>query len=120
IAGYYHSAVSGNKGAGIFTGTIQQYCDCVCDDPKLTACQDKCVDTKTDPENCGSCNFHVSPYGILCALSPPLVLVSRISDLVDCLCPLALPPALLHQLHQTITAVSYPPNATIPSRNRIH
>lgn len=59
-ARFYHSAVSGSMGAGVFTDTIEQYCDCVCDDPDLTACQDKCVDTKTDPENCGSCNFNVS------------------------------------------------------------
>ncbi|WYZ43924.1 hypothetical protein EsH8_VII_000360 [Colletotrichum jinshuiense] len=57
-ARFYHSAVSGSMGAGVFTDTIEQYCDCVCDDPDLTACQDKCVDTKTDPENCGSCNFN--------------------------------------------------------------
>nr|XP_036575554.1 uncharacterized protein CTRU02_14473 [Colletotrichum truncatum]KAF6782143.1 hypothetical protein CTRU02_14473 [Colletotrichum truncatum] len=57
-AGIYHSAVSSNYGAGVFTDTINQYCDCVCNDSKLTTCQDKCVDTKTDPQHCGSCNFN--------------------------------------------------------------
>ncbi|KAL0934956.1 uncharacterized protein CTRU02_209547 [Colletotrichum truncatum] len=59
-AGIYHSAVSSNYGAGVFTDTINQYCDCVCNDSKLTTCQDKCVDTKTDPQHCGSCNFNAA------------------------------------------------------------
>jgi len=60
IARFYHSKVSGPSGAEVYTRAQQQYCDCVCDDTALTACADKCVDTKTDPDNCGICGFTVS------------------------------------------------------------
>lgn len=60
LAKFYHSTVSGKKGAETFTKMTQKFCDCTCDDPNLTTCQDQCVDTRTDPKNCGSCNFNVS------------------------------------------------------------
>ncbi|KAH8901662.1 hypothetical protein GQ53DRAFT_790105 [Thozetella sp. PMI_491] len=58
IANFYYSKVSGDYAAGHYTETIQEYCDCKCNDDSLTACGDKCVDTKTDPDNCGSCDIH--------------------------------------------------------------
>ncbi|KAK3367696.1 putative salivary secreted peptide [Podospora didyma] len=58
LAEYYHSKVSGPSGAAVFTKSMQDFCDCKCDDTTLTACGDKCVNTKTDAENCGQCNFH--------------------------------------------------------------
>ncbi|TID00345.1 hypothetical protein CH35J_006417 [Colletotrichum higginsianum] len=58
LAKFYHSTVSGKKGAETFTKMTQKFCDCTCDDPNLTTCQDQCVDTRTDPKNCGSCNFN--------------------------------------------------------------
>ncbi|KAM7213327.1 phospholipase A2 [Rhypophila decipiens] len=41
-----------------FATATEEFCDCKCDDASLTACDDKCVDTKTDPLNCGSCFFN--------------------------------------------------------------
>lgn len=61
LARFYHSKVSGPAGAAIYTGAMQRYCDCVCEDRMLTACGDRCVDTKSDAENCGACNFVVCP-----------------------------------------------------------
>ena len=61
LAHFYHSKVSGPSGAAVYTGAIQVYCDCVCDDTTLTACGDQCVNTKTDADNCGACNFVVCP-----------------------------------------------------------
>ncbi|KAL2256974.1 hypothetical protein VTK26DRAFT_829 [Humicola hyalothermophila] len=57
LARFYHTQVSGPAGAEVYTGAVQQYCDCVCQDRTLTACGDQCVDTATDPDNCGACNF---------------------------------------------------------------
>ncbi|KXX74699.1 hypothetical protein MMYC01_207957, partial [Madurella mycetomatis] len=48
LARFYHSKVSGPAGAEVYTGAVQRYCECVCDDTSLTACGDQCVDTKTD------------------------------------------------------------------------
>ncbi|KAM7190055.1 phospholipase A2 [Naviculisporaceae sp. PSN 640] len=41
-----------------FAQATKDHCECKCDDPSLTACDDKCVDTKSDPLNCGSCFFN--------------------------------------------------------------
>ncbi|KAK3690523.1 putative salivary secreted peptide [Podospora appendiculata] len=57
LAHFYHGKVSGPSGAAVYTAAIQTFCDCACDDPALTACQDQCVDTKTSPDNCGKCNI---------------------------------------------------------------
>ncbi|KAF3935105.1 hypothetical protein ABW19_dt0200258 [Dactylella cylindrospora] len=40
-----------------FVKSSETYCDCKCNDPKLTACQEKCVDVLNDPDNCGQCYF---------------------------------------------------------------
>lgn len=56
----YGNAVTGSIGMGAFASATKESCDCKCSDPNLKACGDKCVDTKTDPNNCGDCNFFVS------------------------------------------------------------
>ncbi|KAK3313967.1 putative salivary secreted peptide [Apodospora peruviana] len=58
LAEFYHSKVSGPSGSQVYTKAVGEYCDCECDDKTLKTCGDKCVNTKTDPENCGACNFH--------------------------------------------------------------
>lgn len=58
-ARYYLDWVSGATGAGIYTGAIEEYCECECVDPALTACQDRCVDVTNDADNCGDCGFTV-------------------------------------------------------------
>ncbi|XWX00327.1 hypothetical protein V2A60_008347 [Cordyceps javanica] len=45
-------------GKDAFAAATKELCDCKCDDKTKTACGDKCVDTSSDPENCGSCYFH--------------------------------------------------------------
>ncbi len=57
-ASYYLAVQFFGKGA--FAAATKELCDCKCEDKTKTACGDKCVDTSTDPENCGSCYFHVS------------------------------------------------------------
>ena len=49
-------------GDDAYAEATKELCDCKCDDASLTACGDKCVDTKTDVDNCGSCYFHVSSH----------------------------------------------------------
>ncbi|KAK0742334.1 hypothetical protein B0T21DRAFT_346146 [Apiosordaria backusii] len=34
---------------------VDQHCTCKCDKPDLSLCNDRCVDYRTDPKNCGSC-----------------------------------------------------------------
>jgi hypothetical protein len=57
IAAIYYLAISW-KGGDAFQAATKKHCECKCDDPKLTACDDKCIDTQNDPENCGQCFFH--------------------------------------------------------------
>lgn len=45
-------------GDDAFDKATKEFCDCKCNDPSLTACDDKCVDTSSDPLNCGSCFFN--------------------------------------------------------------
>lgn len=62
------------------TGTVPQNVTCP---DGLSLCKGKCVDLKTDPNNCGACGFSV-PYGMVCrdgefaslsatATTPPLL-----------------------------------------------
>ncbi|KAF7505531.1 hypothetical protein GJ744_000693 [Endocarpon pusillum] len=44
-------------GEGAFTDSTQARCDCKCTDPALTNCNGKCVNLKTDADNCGQCFF---------------------------------------------------------------
>lgn len=62
-------------GKKAFAAATKELCDCKCDDKTKTACADKCVDTSTDPENCGSCYFHVS-FSSFHSTSPPSTLCS--------------------------------------------
>jgi hypothetical protein len=57
IALFYYGAISAGGGSA-FQAATKKHCDCKCDDPKLTACDDKCVDTNNDKDNCGQCFFH--------------------------------------------------------------
>ncbi|OAR00545.1 hypothetical protein LLEC1_00496 [Akanthomyces lecanii] len=55
-ASYYLAVQFFGKKA--FAEATKELCECKCADKTKTACGDKCVDTSTDPDNCGSCNFH--------------------------------------------------------------
>ena len=59
IALFYYGAISVGGGSA-FRAATEKHCECKCDDPALTACDDKCINTQNDPENCGKCFFHVS------------------------------------------------------------
>lgn len=62
-ARFYLDKVSGPEGKEVYTGTIEEFCECECIDPELVACADQCVDAKSDPDNCGACGF------VVCLLS---------------------------------------------------
>ncbi|KAJ4148571.1 hypothetical protein LMH87_003035 [Akanthomyces muscarius] len=55
-ASYYLAVQFFGKTA--FSDATKELCECKCEDNTKTACGDKCVDTSTDPDNCGSCYFH--------------------------------------------------------------
>ena len=59
LAEFYLSKVSGPSGSEVYSQSVADFCECECNDKTLTKCGDKCANFKTDPENCGSCNFHV-------------------------------------------------------------
>lgn len=60
LAEFYLSKVSGPSGSEVYTQSVADFCQCECNDKSLKACGGKCMNTKTDPNNCGACNFYVS------------------------------------------------------------
>lgn len=59
VADDYYFAVSSNKGAAAFIAAADK-CECVCPNEGETECDNRCVNTKTDSQNCGTCGHVVS------------------------------------------------------------
>ncbi|KAK0610348.1 hypothetical protein B0T17DRAFT_584566 [Bombardia bombarda] len=57
LAEFYHSKVSGESGAKVYSASVAEFCECKCTEAAKKLCGSKCVDTKTDKDNCGSCGF---------------------------------------------------------------
>lgn len=61
FARLYGAAVKTPIGRNSYQGATPKYCDCVCKVGSLADCgDDACVNYRTDPRHCGSCNVNVS------------------------------------------------------------